>query len=57
MVNTLGDCKSSHRVSEFYGDKDLKSIFDEAVTADELNDCVLTRAIDKMNEAGCQNEG
>ncbi len=54
VINILGDRKALYRVSEFYRDKDLETIFDEDVTADALNDSALARALDKMHEAGCQ---
>ena len=54
VVNILGDRKALYRVSEFYRGKDLETIFDEDVSADELNDYALARALDKMHEAGCQ---
>lgn len=54
VVNILGDRNALYRVSEFYRNKDLETIFDEDVTCDALNDSALARALDKIHEAGCQ---
>jgi hypothetical protein len=45
-INILGDRKALYRVSEFYRDKDLETIFDEDVTVDALNDSALAHALD-----------
>lgn len=54
MVNILGDREALHKVSEFYREKHLETIFDEDVTTDALNDSALVRGRDTMHETGCQ---
>ncbi|MFB6346047.1 MAG: IS1634 family transposase [bacterium] len=52
VINALEDRKPLYHIEEYYEHKDVEKLFGEGISADDLNDDALGRALDKLAEAG-----
>lgn len=54
LINIATDRKALYKVSEFYEKMDTELLFGDGISAADLNDDALGRALDVLNDAGIE---